>query len=35
MTNITVYTDELVESVKLKMSDRPENDSIVMNKNGV
>ncbi len=35
MTNITVYTDELVESIKLKMSDRPENDSIVMNKNWI
>lgn len=33
MTNITVYTDEMVESVKMKLSDRPENESIVMNKN--
>ena len=32
ITNITVYTDDMVESVKMSLSDRPENDSMVMNK---
>lgn len=32
ITNITVYTDDMIESVKMKLSDRPENDSMVMNK---
>ena len=32
MTTITVYTDELVESVKMSLSDRSDNESIVMNK---
>ncbi|MBR4634607.1 hypothetical protein IKO50_06820 [bacterium] len=32
---VTVYTDEMIESVKIKLSDRPENESMVMNKNGV
>ena len=32
MTSITLYTDDMVESVKMKLSDRPENDSVVMNK---
>ena len=32
LIDITVYTDEIIESVKLKLSDRSENDSIVMNK---
>lgn len=35
MTNIVVYTDDMVESVKLKLSDRPENEKIVMNKNWI
>ncbi len=35
MTTITVYTDELVESVKLSLSDRSENESIIMNKKWV
>jgi hypothetical protein len=33
MVNITAITDEMIESVKLKLSDRPINDSIVMSKN--
>jgi hypothetical protein len=33
MTNITAYTDDMIETVKLRLSDRPENDSIVMSKN--
>ena len=32
MTNITLYTDDIIESVKMKLSDRSENDSMVMNK---
>lgn len=32
MTSVTVYTDDMVESVKMKLSDRLENDSMVMNK---
>ena len=32
---VTVYTDEMIESVKIKLSDRPENESMVMNKNWV
>ncbi len=32
MTNITVYTDDMVESVKMRLSDRSENDSMVMNR---
>ena len=32
MTSITAYTDDMIESVKMKLSDRPENDSMVMNK---
>ena len=32
MTNVTVYTDDMVESVEMSLSDRPENDSMVMNK---
>ena len=32
MTNVIVYTDEIIESVKMKLSDRSENDSMVMNK---
>ena len=32
LIDITVYTDEIIESVKLKLSDRSENDSIIMNK---
>ena len=32
MINIFVHTDDMVESVKLKLSDRPENESIIMNK---
>ena len=32
LVDISVYTDEIVESVKLKLSDRSENDSIIMNK---
>ena len=32
IVNITVYTDDMVESVKMKLSDRPESDSVVMNK---
>ena len=35
MPTVTVYTDEMIESVKMKLSDRPENESMVMNKNGV
>lgn len=35
MVTITVYTDELVESVKLSLSDRSENESIIMNKNWI
>lgn len=31
-TKITVYTDEMVESVKMKLSDRPQNDGIIMTK---
>ena len=33
LVNVTVYTDEMVESVKMKLSDRSENDSIIMTKN--
>jgi hypothetical protein len=33
MTNVTVYTDDMIESVKMRLSDRPENDSIIMSKN--
>jgi len=33
LVDISIYTDEIVESVKLKLSDRSENDSIIMNKN--
>jgi hypothetical protein len=33
MVNVTVMTDDMIESVKLRLSDRPENDSIVMSKN--
>jgi len=32
MTTITVYTDETVESIKLYLSDRSENEGIIMNK---
>ena len=32
---ITVYTDEMIESVKIKLSDRSDNESIIMNKNWV
>ena len=35
MTTITVYTDETVESVKLNLSDRSENEGIIMNKNWI
>ena len=35
MTNITAYTDDMIETVKLRLSDRPENDSIVMSKNWI
>jgi len=31
-TKITVYTDEMVESVKMKLSDRPQNDGIILTK---
>jgi hypothetical protein len=31
-TNVTVYTDELVDSVSMRLSDREDNDKIVMNK---
>ena len=34
-TNITVYTDEMVESVKMKLSDRSDNDSIILTKDWV
>ncbi len=34
MTNITVYTDDMIESVKIRLSDRTENESMVMNKIG-
>ena len=34
MTNITVYTDDMIESVKIRLSDRTENESMVMNKVG-
>ena len=30
---VTVYTDEMIESVKMKLSDRPESESMIMNKN--
>jgi hypothetical protein len=33
MPVVTVYTDDMVESVKMKLSDRSENESMVMNKN--
>ena len=32
IVKITVHTDEMVESVKLSLSDRPDNDSIVLSK---
>ena len=32
MPTITVYADDMVESIKLKLSDRPESEGIVMNK---
>ena len=35
MVNITAITDDMIESVKLKLSDRPINDSIVMSKNWI
>ena len=35
MVNVTVMTDDMIESVKLRLSDRPENDSIVMSKNWI
>ena len=35
MPVVTVYTDDMVESVKMKLSDRSENESMVMNKNWV
>jgi hypothetical protein len=31
-TKITVLTDEMVESVKMKLSDRPENDGLILTK---
>jgi hypothetical protein len=34
VTKITVKTDEMVESVKMKLSDRSENDSEVLSKIG-
>jgi hypothetical protein len=34
-TNVTVYTDELVDSVSMRLSDREDNDKIVMNKKRV
>jgi hypothetical protein len=33
MPVVTLYTDDMVESVKMKLSDRSENESMVMNKN--
>ena len=35
MPTITVYTDDMVESVKMKLSDRPDTDGFVMNKNWI
>lgn len=32
IVKITVYTDEMIESVKMKLSDRPDNDSIILSK---
>jgi len=32
IVKITVHTDEMVESVKMSLSDRPDNDSIVLSK---
>lgn len=31
-TKITVYTDEMVESVQMKLSDRPDSDSLILTK---
>ena len=32
-TDVTAYTDDLIETVKMRLSDRPENDAMVMSKN--
>lgn len=35
LVDITVYTDEMIESVKVTLSDRSENESIVLSKDGI
>jgi hypothetical protein len=32
MPEVTVYTDDTIESVKMRLTDRPENDAMVMSK---
>lgn len=35
LVDITVYTDEMIESVKISLSDRSENESMVLSKDGI
>jgi hypothetical protein len=32
MPDVIIYTDDVIESVKIRLSDRPDNDAIVTEK---